>query len=56
MAETLPSITEFLDRADPTCPRCGGGGLVCEEHPDRLWPDEHHCGAGMPCACTERRS
>ena len=27
------------------------GGMVCEQHPDRAWPDgDHDCsGPGMPC-------
>jgi hypothetical protein len=33
----------------PKCPRCGGGGWLCEDHPDRPSPHEG-CGAmGVPC-------
>lgn len=31
------------------CQTCEGERWVCENHPDRSWPDECECGAGMPC-------
>ena len=32
-----------------TCARCGGGGWLCEDHPDQPSPHEG-CGAmGVPC-------
>ena len=35
------------------CPACNNTGHVCENHPDRQWPDKCDCGAGMPCPlCT----
>jgi hypothetical protein len=27
--------------------------LVCENHPDKAWPDECECGAGMPDPFTD---
>lgn len=36
-----------------TCHCCKDVRLVCEWHPDKSWPDECDCGAGMPCpVCT----
>jgi hypothetical protein len=35
------------------CASCNGERWVCENHPDREWPDVCDCGAGMPCpACN----
>lgn len=39
---------------DSSCPRCGGTGHVCEDHPHLPWGGMHalgcDCGAaGMPC-------
>lgn len=34
-----------------TCPKCNGGGWVCEDHPDLPWNHNENCGAGMPCSC-----
>jgi hypothetical protein len=34
------------------CTRCEDCGLVCEDHPGRLWQGDHACtcgAAGMPC-------
>jgi hypothetical protein len=31
----------------------GWAGLVCENHPDKAWPDECECGAGMPDPFTD---
>jgi len=33
----------------PHCLICGGTGIVCENHPDKSWPEECRCGAGEPC-------
>ena len=34
------------------CEVCGGKGWVCENHPDKAWPEGCDCGAGMPCVCN----
>lgn len=51
-----PSLTSIVDEfaCSPECPVCYGDGIVCENHPDKVWdPDETGvgcgCGAGMPC-------
>jgi hypothetical protein len=46
----MRSITEAFVHDDPDCV-CGGGGAVCEAHPDVAWRDgDGCCGApGMPC-------
>lgn len=31
------------------CLTCDDTGHVCENHPDKQWPDDCECGAGMPC-------
>lgn len=37
-----------------SCSRCQDGSWVCENHPDKAWPKECECGAGMPCPdCRE---
>lgn len=43
-------VQKAIARAN-TCPHCGGRGRVCEHHPNRAWPRECDCGAGMPCEC-----
>lgn len=48
MNEHLPRIEDAC-RCKPSCVVCGGAGLVCENHPDKAWPDECECGAGEPC-------
>lgn len=41
---------------DPRCTICGGGGWMCEEHPDKPfqhWLDASACpGLGVPCRCN----
>ncbi|MBO9430609.1 hypothetical protein [Sulfitobacter sp. R18_1] len=41
---------EFARQA--TCTICNGRERVCENHPDKAWPKECDCGAGMPCVCS----
>jgi hypothetical protein len=42
-------------RGKPACSICGGARMVCEHHRDTAWPDDCHCGAGMPCPlCAQR--
>lgn len=36
---------------DPECLKCEEG-WVCENHPEKKWPSECACGAGMPCTCN----
>lgn len=31
------------------CQVCRGSRWVCENHPDKSWPDGCNCGAGKPC-------
>jgi hypothetical protein len=59
--EIVERITDFLGRAKPNCEVCFGGGLVCEEHPNKPWegndmaPSSEMCPCGMPgmpCKCT----
>lgn len=33
----------------PVCENCEGRTLVCENHPDKPWPDGCGCGPGMHC-------
>lgn len=33
---------------------CGGGGWICEQHPDRTWPHDNCAGPGMPCVCNPK--
>ena len=47
-----PPALRRLDGADPACANCAGTGWVCENHPDRSWPQMCDCGAGMPCRCN----
>lgn len=35
-----------------TCTICNGRERVCENHPNKAWPKECDCGAGMPCVCS----
>lgn len=48
--ERLRTIEEALGPRNVECPSCTAG-WVCENHPDRSWPDVCSCGAGMPCRC-----
>ena len=34
---------------DAKCNVCNGSNWVCENHPDKDWPDGCNCGAGKPC-------
>lgn len=34
---------------DVNCSVCLGANWVCENHPDKRWPEDCQCGAGMPC-------
>lgn len=53
MVDRLLSILAFCE-CDDSCLICGGAGLVCENHPDKAWPDECSCGAGEPCPHAKR--
>jgi hypothetical protein len=35
-----------------SCPRCGGIGWVCEQHPDRPMFHDNCPGPGEPCSCN----
>lgn len=51
----LPRIEDAAGTCSPSCIVCGGAGLVCENHPDKAWPDECACGAGEPCPHAKTR-
>jgi hypothetical protein len=44
-------VEKRLERIE-ACPICKGMGWVCENHPDKSWPEECSCGAGEPCVCN----
>jgi hypothetical protein len=39
----------------PTCAKCGGTGVQCQQHPLLRWPHAECTGPGVPCeepGCT----